>query len=178
LNPLGVTENMQVGVGSENPVKIRATERAFDTIDRETQVDGVDVESGVSEQPVGDDETIQGAKNRAQDAIRGHDIGIGIEGGVADGPDGLSLIMWAAATDGHRLEIGCGPRLRLPEQIATQVRAGRELGPVMDEVIGESNVARNQGAAGALTGGIVDRESALRHALAGAVGPFVTDLYE
>jgi inosine/xanthosine triphosphatase len=169
---------MQIGVGSKNPVKISATERAFDAIDRETQVDGVSVESGVSEQPVGDDETRQGAKNRAQEAIGGYDIAIGIEGGVADGPDGLYLIMWAAATDGHRLETGCGPRIRLPEQIATEVRAGRELGPVMDEVIGESNVARNQGAAGVLTGGIVDRESALCHAVAGALGPFLTDLYE
>jgi non-canonical (house-cleaning) NTP pyrophosphatase len=33
------------------------------------------------------------------------------------------------------------------------------------------------GAAGVLTDGSIDRESALAHAVAGALGPFVTDLY-
>lgn len=169
---------MQVGVGSRNPVKLAATERAFDSIAEPARVEAVDVDSGVSEQPIGDEETIQGAKNRARAAIQGYDIGVGIEGGVAEGPGGWFLIMWAAATDGSRVDIGCGPRIRLPGEIVAQVRAGRELGPVMDEEIGQSNVARNQGAAGALTGGIIDRESALRHALAGALGPFVTERYE
>jgi non-canonical (house-cleaning) NTP pyrophosphatase len=40
------------------------------------------------------------------------------------------------------------------------------------------DVAEKQGAAGALTGNVIDRESALRNAVAGAFGPFVTDLYE
>jgi len=39
----------------------------------------------------------------------------------------------------------------------------------MDDVLGEDDVARNQGAAGVLTGGSIDRE--------GALGPFVTEHY-
>jgi non-canonical (house-cleaning) NTP pyrophosphatase len=61
--------------------------------------------------------------------------------------------------------------------VARRVRAGEELGPVMDDVLGESNVAKKMGAAGVLTDGIVDREKALAGALAGALGPFVTDRY-
>ena len=169
---------MQVGVGSRNPVKLAATRRAFDSIARQAQIEAVGVNSGVSEQPIGDEETVRGAKNRAREAVKGYDIGVGIEGGVTDEPDGWYLIMWAAATDGTQIDIGGGPRIRLPEQIGARIRAGRELGPLIDELVGRSNVAQNQGAAGALTGGIIDRESALRHAVAGALGPFVTEFYE
>jgi non-canonical (house-cleaning) NTP pyrophosphatase len=41
------------------------------------------------------------------------EFGVGIEGGVAefDGTPGLFLVMWAAVTDGDRLERGAGPAL-------------------------------------------------------------------
>lgn len=169
---------MLVGVGSQNPVKLTATDRAFAARGIEATVEAVAVDSGVGDQPVGDDESIRGATNRAVRARGDRDLGVGLEGGVADGPDGLYLIMWAAATDGDELHLGCGPRLRLPHRIADRVRAGEELGPVMDDVVGESDVKRNQGAAGVLTDGIIDREDALLAAVAGALGPFVADVYD
>ena len=162
----------------------------------EATVSAVAVGSGVSEQPYGEAETIRGARNRARRAFEAgdFDLGVGIEGGVAElcsaarrtasddvaeaeGAEGLFLIMWAAATDGDRVELGAGPRLRLPDAIADRVRDGEELGPVMDDVLGAENVAEGRGAAGALTGNAIDRTEGLRHAVAGALGPFVTDLY-
>ena len=172
---------MRVGVGSTNPVKRSATESALREFPGAT-VESVAVESGVSEQPVGDPETVEGAETRARNVLDAgdYDLGIGLEGGVAEveGADGLFLIMWAAATDGDRTGRGAGPRLRLPESIASRVRAGEELGPVMDDVLDMDDVAEKQGAAGALTDHIIDREGALRQAVAGALGPFVTDLYD
>ena len=47
----------------------------------------------------------------------------------------------------------------------------------MDDELGASNVAENQGAAGALTGGRTTRTDALATAVAAAAGPFLTDLY-
>nr|WP_259372650.1 inosine/xanthosine triphosphatase [Halostella salina] len=85
--------------------------------------------------------------------------------------------MWAAVTDGTRTGRGGGPSLRLPDDIAARVDDGEELGPVMDDVLDRNGVAREGGAAGALTDGAVDREGALSTAVAGALGPFVTDLY-
>lgn len=172
---------MRVGVGSTNPVKRSATESALTDLP-EASVESVRVESGVSEQPVSERETIVGAQNRARNVLDAgdFDLGVGLEGGVAevDAADGLFLIMWAAVTDGDRVGHGAGPRLRLPESVAVRVRNGEELGPVMDDVLGMDDVAEKQGAAGALTGGIIDRESALRQAVAGAFGPFVTELYD
>jgi len=171
---------MRVAVGSRNPVKRAATERALDG-QFDASVGAVGVDSGVSEQPRGHAETVAGAENRAQSALAsaGADLGVGIEGGVTtvDGADGLFLIMWAAVTDGERWGRGAGPALRLPEDVAARIREGAELGPVMDDLLGMEGVAHSKGASGALTGGSIDRESALAHAVAGALGPFVTDHY-
>lgn len=189
---------MRVGVGSRNPVKVAAVESVLESALESTRdgrfeplsVESVAVDSAVPEQPFGEAETIAGGENRARavvaarsDRAAGFDLGVGLEGGVAEvaGTDGLYLVMWAAATDGadgaSRMGRGAGPRLRLPDEIARRVRDGEELGPVMDDVLGESNVAEKQGAAGALTGGIVDRQEALESAVAGALGPFVSDHY-
>ncbi|WP_338727690.1 inosine/xanthosine triphosphatase [Haladaptatus sp. DJG-WS-42] len=169
---------MRVGVGSQNPVKVRATERAVGDV-LSTTVEAVAVESGVGEQPYGLDETITGAENRARAVLDtgDYELGVGIEGGVAPIEGDLYLVMWAAVTDGEIVGKGAGPSLVLPDAIATRIEEGEELGPVMDDVLDMTNVAKKQGAAGALTAGVVDREDALTHAVAGALGPFVSSLY-
>ena len=178
-----ISPDMRVGVGSGNPVKGAATEQATAKITGAV-VESVPVGSGVAEQPYGEDETIRGARNRAESVLESgeYDLGVGIEGGVApldaeEGPDALLLVMWAVVTDGSTVGYGSGPRLVLPESIAVRVRNGEELGPVMDDVLDTEHVARKEGAAGALTGNVVTRQEALEQAVAGALGPFVTDLY-
>jgi inosine/xanthosine triphosphatase len=178
-----VDSPMRIGVGSGNPVKVAATEGALAGL-AGAVVESAPVESGVSEQPHGEDETIAGARNRAHNVLDGgdYDLGVGIEGGVApldvdEGPDALLLVMWAVVTDGSTVGYGSGPRLVLPESVADRIRAGEELGPVMDDVLGTEGVARNEGAAGVLTGNAITRKGALKTAVAGALGPFVTDRY-
>lgn len=172
--------SMRVAVGSQNPVKVTAVEDAFSGIAGVT-VDAVPVGSGVSEQPQNRAETVEGAENRARRAVESgsYDLGVGIEGGIDESrePAGTFLIMWAAISDGDRVEFGSGPSLRLPTEVADRLHAGEELGPVMDELLDTEGIARGQGAAGALTAGAIDRRDALRTAVAGALGPYVTDHY-
>jgi inosine/xanthosine triphosphatase len=171
---------MRVAVGSANPVKRVATERAMGDV--ATDVETVAVDSGVPEQPWGERETITGAKTRAARAraAGAFDLGVGIEGGVAeiDGADGLFLVMWAAVSDGSTVGLGSGPRLRLPDRVADRLDDGAELGPVMDDLLDTTGVAENQGAAGVLTDRIVTREDALFQAVAGAFGRFVSGHYD
>lgn len=183
---------MHVAVGSLNPVKRAATERVVP----EWSVEPVAVDSGVAEQPTGHDETVRGAQTRARNAfaaIESADFGVGIEGGVAtfDGSaltdDGgsrrvaalsdPSLVMWAAVTDGDRMTWAAGPALPLPDAVAARIDDGEELGPVLDDVLGTVEIAKQGGAAAAFTADAIDRESALAHAVAGAFGPYVSDLY-
>jgi inosine/xanthosine triphosphatase len=183
---------MQVVVGSGNPVKRDATARVFPT----ATVEPLPVDSGVSEQPTSHAETLRGATVRARRALAATDtdLGVGIEGGVAPAPDvdatadvadiaprvvgaDRSLVMWAAVTDGDRLARGSGPSLPLPDGIAARIARGEELGPVMDDVLGVDDVAKKQGAAGALTAGRLTRTDALEAAVAAAAGPFLSDHY-
>ncbi|MGZ0748548.1 inosine/xanthosine triphosphatase [Haloparvum sp. AD34] len=176
---------MRVGVGSGNPVKRDAVAQVLGEGDGEfgadAAIEAVSVASGVSEQPTGHAETIDGAENRAANVLEtdDYDLGVGVEGGVAEfeGSEGLYLVMWAAVDDGETVGRGSGPSMRLPREIERRVRDGEELGPVMDDVLDENEVARKQGAAGAFTNGRVDRTDALATAVAGALGPFATDLY-
>ncbi|MFB6089579.1 MAG: inosine/xanthosine triphosphatase, partial [Halobellus sp.] len=176
---------MRIGVGSGNPVKRDATARVFP----DATVVAEPVPSGVSEQPTGRAETRRGAGNRAAAVLDpdDYDLGVGIEGGVAgvgqggvteDGADDepALLVMWAVVSDGDRRGVGAGPSLPLPASIAERVRAGEELGPVMDDVLGESDVAKRQGAAGAFTGGAMTRTDALASAVTAAASPFLSDL--
>ncbi|SEH12534.1 inosine/xanthosine triphosphatase [Natronorubrum sediminis] len=168
---------MHVAVGSTNPVKVRAVEQTLERFQPAVTAHAVD--SGVAEQPRSIDETVTGAQNRARRALEtaGGDYGVGLEGGVAriDGIDGLSLIMWAAVTDGTRLEYGGGPTLSLPDDVTRRLEAGDELGPIMDDRHDADDIAKGEGAAGVLTAGLTNRSQALGEALAGAFGPFVVD---
>jgi len=172
---------MRIAVGSGNPVKRRAVESAVATTFEGPQVVAEAVDSGVSEQPSGHAETVTGAETRARNALGSgaYDLGVGLEGGVArfEGTEGLFLVMWAAVTDGEEMGHGSGPSFQLPTGIAERVEAGEELGPVMDDVLGEEDVAKKQGAAGAFSDGVVDRDDALEVAVAAAMGPFVTEHY-
>lgn len=166
---------MELAVGSTNPVKIDAVERTLERFD--PTVTAVAVDSGVPEQPWSVEETVSGAETRAQRALdaTSADFGVGLEGGVArfEGVPGLWLIMWAAVTDGQRLERGGGPTLRLPEAVERRLEDGAELGPVMDGRHGTDGIAESEGAAGVLTAGLTDRTRALGEAVACAFGPIV-----
>ena len=157
---------MRIAVGSKNPAKINAVKAAF--IDGSFKIVSVDAESGVSEQPMSDEETIKGAVNRAiQAAERAEaDIGIGLEGGVQQTPYGLMLCNWGAlAVKGMEPIIAGGARIPLPEEIARQLLKGAELGPVMDEYAKKQNVRKNEGAVGIFTNGQINRSEMFTHVM-------------
>jgi non-canonical (house-cleaning) NTP pyrophosphatase len=86
----------------------------------------------------------------------------------------LLLVGWVVVVDRNGREgVGGTARLPLPKAIAEQVKAGRELGPLMDEILGEENVKQKGGAVGALTAGLVPRSETFAVAVAYALGPFV-----
>src|SRR5579862_2207809 len=95
-----------VAVGSTNPVKIVAVQAVLARIAPSASVEGIAVASGVPDQPFGDDETIRGARARAIAAriSLASNLGVGIEGGVVEMPDGsMRTCAWAAvaSSDGR-----------------------------------------------------------------------------
>lgn len=74
-----------VAVGSTSELKLRAVRQALAELDINNFVDGVDVDSGVPDQPRGFREMTQGASARATGALEGvstAEVGIGIENGL------------------------------------------------------------------------------------------------
>ena len=169
-----------VAVGSMNPVKINAARAMVERLAPHVRVDGVAVESGVSEQPWGDEETMRGALARAHAARSAldSDWGIGIEGGVVATSDGsVRTCAWAAIVDRDgRHGVGGSLSLELPPNVAELVRGGMELGHAMDAVTGESDVKRGIGAVGVLTWGLVTRQAAYETLVAYALVPLLGTL--
>jgi inosine/xanthosine triphosphatase len=173
---------VKIAVGSTNPVKVTAVQSIVAQIWPDVEIVPLDAPSGVADMPLTDEECIAGARNRAQAARRlvGADMGIGLEGGAHQNGANLYLVGWAVAvTADGREGVGGSGRLPLPPIIARRLLAGEELGPVMDDLLGEANVKQKGGAIGALTAGLIPRSQALAVAVAYALAPFVApDFYQ
>ena len=165
-----------VAVGSTNPAKLKAASHVIARAWPAAGVHGVAVESGVGSQPQSDEEAIVGARNRAENARArlDADLGVGIEGNTADSVHGMFSTAWVAVIDRRGVVgLGAAGRFLLPEWVAEAIRRGAELGPLMDEFIGEENTKQRQGAVGILTGGLLTRSQALETAVALALARFV-----
>jgi inosine/xanthosine triphosphatase len=170
-----------VAVGSLNPVKIAAVRAVVQRVWPEAVVAGAAVESGVSHQPLSDEEAIAGATQRAHLARTAGDadLGVGLEGNTVDTTYGMFTTGWAAVTDqAGTLSLGSSGRLPLPGRVAHGVRQGCELGPLMDELAGEHNTKQRQGAVGILTNGLFTRQAALEIAVLYALARFLHPLYQ
>ncbi|MFJ7729481.1 DUF84 family protein [Neobacillus sp. NPDC097160] len=164
---------MKIIIGSKNPAKINAVKNSF--VDQEAEFVTIDIPSGVNAQPFSDEETIEGAINRAIGALKqgNGDIGIGLEGGVHETSHGLLLCNWGAlATTNMEPIIAGGARFLLPEEVAARLRAGDELGPVMDEYAKMENVRKHEGAIGIFTYGMINRVDMFTHVTKLLIGQY------
>lgn len=169
---------MRAVVASINPVKLAAARGGLARVFQPAEliIEGITVSSGVSDQPMSDEETLNGARQRMEAArlLRPDaDFWIGIEGGCADTAHGLTCFAWVAVTDGARTGLARTGAFILPEEVARLVRSGIELGEADDRVFGRSNSKQADGSVGLLTHGIVDRTAYYTHAVILALIPFL-----
>ena len=178
---------MIFAVGSTNPVKIQAVRDGAGLMLPKIEVLATSVDSGVSAQPIGDEEMIAGATQRAQAALVANptaDYGVGLEGGVVELAEGMfaqgiyASGMYASAwcvivhRDGRQGSASAGNFL-LPRQVADLVRAGVELGHACDQIFGTHNSKHHLGTTGILTHGKYTRAQYYAPAVTLALIPFV-----
>jgi inosine/xanthosine triphosphatase len=164
-------------VASHNPVKIEAAQKGFAAMfpDEEFVFQGVSVPSGVSDQPMSQAETRQGAENRvraAWQACPGAAYAIGIEGGVQDGAEGLGVSAWICVTDGQTMGRAMTGLFFLPQEVADLIHQGLELGDADDRVFGRSNSKQANGSIGLLTDDALTRTDYYVQAVIMALIPF------
>ncbi len=173
-----MTSPLHIVVASTNPVKIRAALGGFQRLwpGLTFAVDGLSVPSGVSDQPMSDDETLRGAENRAT-AVRaarpGADYWVGIEGGCAEGAGGVETFAWIVVLGRERSGRSRTGMFLLPDEVAALVRGGMELGHADDAVFGRANSKQGDGSVGLLTHGVIDRAAYYEHAVVLALIPFL-----
>lgn len=165
-------------VGSKNPVKINSTEDAFTlAFSKGFHINGVSAASGVPDQPMGDEETLEGAKNRALNAKRTFpeaNYWVGIEGGLHEDPNGMSAFAWIYIIDNQNFagQAKTGS-FYIPKPIAELVKSGMELGHADDQFYDQENSKQQGGSVGILTGGRLDRRDYYSQAVLLALIPFL-----
>lgn len=170
-------KTIKVVVGSTNPVKVNAAQstlqRAF--ADAQIVVEGLDAPSGVAEQPMDEEETLQGARNRVAfcQQAKAADFYIAFEGGVDEFEYGVATFAYVVVATAERISVGRTADLPLPRQFYKDLQSGRELGDVLDERFHTSNIKQKGGAIGLLTNHLESRESTYQQALMLALAPIL-----
>jgi len=192
-NPLATVR--WVRVGSVNEPKLAAVRSAIGAYAPAARVEGVAVTSGVPEQPVGFDEIICGARNRAAGALSGAhcDLAVGVEDGlvaVATGGPGGAIahlnIGCVAITNGRRDSIGFSSAFGYPLECTIPAVKDREpVGVVFDRLweahrgeLAAKPSALSTGNIGRLSNGVLPRAEYARHGVLCALVAFLQpDLY-
>jgi len=174
---------IKVIVGSTNPVKIQCVKEGFEQMLKEetTVITGQSCPSGVSDQPVTNAETYQGAYNRAlfaRDHFNDADYWVGVEGGIGYHEYDMEAFAWIVILSREKLGKARTSSFVLPKAIRELVESGIELGQADDIVFKKTNSKHNNGAVGILTNDEIDRKSYYQQAVVLALIPFIqTELY-
>lgn len=171
-------------VASLNPVKIEAARQAFTKVfPRDDFIfEGVSAKSGVSNQPLSNQETYLGAVNRirsAQDLIGGADFYIAFEGGAEDIDNVLEEFAWIVISCRDKLSHSRSASFSAPKALRDLViNQGLEMGEAADIVFNDNNIKQKAGAVGCLTKGIINRLDLYVQPAILALLPFINpDLY-
>jgi inosine/xanthosine triphosphatase len=165
-------------VASQNPVKINATLSGFQRMfpNEKFSIEGVAVQSGVRDQPIGSEETLRGANNRLKNAqllSPKADYWVGLEGGVEIDDLEVASTAWIVIKSQYG-QFGKGkPGLFvLPPSVASHIHDGKELGVATDIVFGRTNSKQVGGSIVELTDGLIDRTKHYEEAVIFALIPF------
>jgi inosine/xanthosine triphosphatase len=190
LNQQAPAQPKTIALGSDRAAKIMAVRASIARVSAidpswvDATVLARRVETTVPAMPMNDWELMQGARERAlairdllQAQRRSAEIYVGLEGGFhsisIEGEWHIFLRGWAYATDGKNGAFGATPSISVPQSLAKKVIEGkRELGLVIDEVAGVSDVRSRQGAWGILSRDLVTRAMSFEVALIAAFAPF------
>lgn len=175
---------MKVVIASKSPVKRTSVERAFELLYPNTLIEFVcvDAKSGVSDQPMSDEETRRGALGRVRNAKElcpEGDIFIGLEGGSGDQYGDLHCFGWVVAESEGRLDFGRTFSFVIPPKVHEIMRTKNlELSHAVDDFFSKSGTKTGTGLIGPLTNDAVTYTDWYVHAAMSALLPFSKkDLY-
>lgn len=169
---------MTVAVGSTNPVKTAAVKQAFKKVFPKTrwQVVSLEVASGVTAQPMNDNESLIGARNRARKALKkiGADYGVGLEGGLQKIGKLWFDCGWVVVVDkAGREGVGSTVKMLVPPVMMKLIKQGRELGDACDVIFKTKNAKQAEGHFGLMTKNAISRTAGYRDGVISALARFI-----
>lgn len=170
----------RVVIASKNPVKIQCVQQAFEKVfpDIVFHFEGVSVPSGVSNQPMTDEETLNGAKNRAINASKAAPDAhywAGVEGGIQKKGNEMEAFAWVVIRSMKKTGKARTASFQLPPAVVTLIDQGMELGHADDLIFKRDNSKQKNGAVGILTNDLIDRVSYYEPAVVLALIPFLNE---
>lgn len=127
---------MKVIVCSKNKAKIDAVNNVIKDFFLDFTIVSLETESGVSETPIGDDEGIQGSKNRINSALKQDNSGnlyVAMEGILTESSCGTFLCGWTVIYDKdlNKYYYGCSAKVKVPDEIIEDVDKDKRLSDVV-----------------------------------------------
>jgi inosine/xanthosine triphosphatase len=168
---------MRIVVGSQNPVKQNAVLQAFSQYYDQVEIIPALVESGVKPFPMSQSETLQGAINRAQSALKMEptaDFSVGIEGGLFKFNNTTYIQAIAAVMKGSNISVARSVGLEISQSFVDKLDPTSDTSKdTVDKLMGRTNVFQNEGVMGVLTQNRLTRTQILRDAVICALPRFL-----
>ena len=175
---------MKILLGSKNPSKKRALEKALQELNiYDYEINSYDVSSSVSSKPIGY-EIIRGADNRNKElkkiAVNSnieYDYLCSIEGGFSVDENGLPFVVTYCILEDKfgKKSTGKSLGIRISKIMFEFVKKGGSLNKVIEQIKLENNNKQKLGITGYLTNGLYSRETVDKHAV---ISSFVSFIYQ
>lgn len=154
---------MKVLIGTKNPGKIKGAKMAFDNYFSSCEIEGINVPSEVSDQPINDD-TYLGAYNRVKN-VREYakqtgmkaNYYVAIESGLIKmfNHHFISNVAVICDCNGY-ISVGVSSSFPVPDKYVSEITE-KTLGSVMDNIFKENDLRSSTGGIGILTHGKITR---------------------
>lgn len=170
---------MKILIGSKNPGKIEGAKRAFTRFFDDVEIEGISVDSGVPDQPVGKD-IYGGARNRVDNLIAvarekgiAADYFVAIESGITEDMGKWSIVNMAVIKDKSGYESwGNSAGFPVPNRLVKDI-IDRSLGTVIDEIFEKNDLRSSIGGVSYLTHTAISRIDLTEMAFVMALTQFV-----
>jgi len=168
---------MKIHIGSKSPTKVKAITDIVKDYDlfKNATCENFAVQSGVSDQPMTMQETINGAKNRAERCFEGADYSFAIESGLMEVPEtksGYMNISVCAIYDGREFHLGIASLFEYPKEVIRLVKEkGLEISHAFKAAgfTDKDKIGYEEGVIGAVTKGRVNSEKYFKEAVVAAL---------
>lgn len=172
---------MKILIGTKNEGKIQGAYNAFEKYYKDISIEGVAVNSEVSDEPV-DDEIYKGALNRVNNLIKYSnensieaDFYIAVESGITNKLGKWMIINIAVIKDKNGFEsFGTSSGFPVPEKYISEI-IRTDLGKVMDKIFNQNELRIGKGGISFLTKNEITRIDLTRDAFIMALTQFIND---